>query len=371
MTARRIGILTGGGDCAGLNAVIRAVVHVAHAEHSMQVLGIEDAFHGLVHEQRRAPHGNRWLGRADVDELLSRGGTVLGTSNRCDPFEYIQPHLPDQAPQDVSSAIVARVKELGLEGLISLGGDGSMRIAAKLHALGLPIIGVPKTIDNDIASTDQTFGFDTALHVVTDALDRLRDTAASHDRVMILEVMGRDAGWLALHGAIAGGADLVLLPELPYDIDAVAREILQRQQGGRTHAVVVVSEGAYARDGRAHTSEHLSGAMPRLAGAASALEQGLRARLSQEMRVTVLGHVQRGGSPSPFDRVLATRYGRAAAELAARGEYGKMVALRKGEIISVDLADAASGQKHVGPDDPLVATARAMGIGMGQPSISS
>ena len=364
--ARKIGILTGGGDCPGLNAVIRAAVKVGVDKHGLEVLGIEDALSGLVDLDYRGPNGNRWLGSRDVSQILTRGGTILGTSNRSDPFRFVVKDASGAAREtDISDRVVENARKLGLEGVISIGGDGSMRIAQRFLEKGLPMIGVPKTIDNDLGSTDQTFGFDTAVGIAMEAIDRLRDTAESHDRVMLVEVMGRDAGWIALHAGTASGADAILLPEIPYRLEPIARAIEKRRSEGQKYSILVVSEGAKPAGGEASVVERKAGAMPRLAGAAQRVAEGLSGLIDADMRVTVLGHVQRGGSPSSFDRILATRFGHAAAELAARGDWGKMVALRGDAIISAPIADAIRKPKLVDPSCQLVETARALGVAFG------
>lgn len=363
---RKVGILTGGGDCPGLNAVVRAAVKVGVRRHGLELLGIEDAMHGLVDLAYRAPRGNRWLAIDDVRGILARGGTILGTSNRSDPFRYVVKDASGKAHEtDVSDRVVENARKLGLEGIITIGGDGSMRIAQRFVDKGLPMIGVPKTIDNDLGATDQTFGFDTAVGIAMEAIDRLRDTAESHDRVMLVEVMGRDAGWIALHAGIASGADAILVPEIPYRLEPLARTIERRRREGQHYSIVVVSEGAKPAGGEASIVEHRPGAMPRLQGAAQRVADGLSRMLDADMRVTVLGHVQRGGSPSSFDRILATRFGRAAADLAARGEWGKMVALRNGEIVAIPIAEAIREPKRVDPRSELVETARALGVSFG------
>jgi phosphofructokinase-like protein len=361
--SKRVGILTGGGDCPGLNAVIRAAVLTLTEKHDYEVLGIEDAHSGLIDLDYRGPNGNVWLDAKAVSGILTRGGTILGTSNKNDPFRFVvkdengKPH-----ETDVSATVVANAKKLKLEGVISIGGDGSMRIAQRFIEVGLPVIGVPKTIDNDLGATDQTFGFDTAVHIATEALDRLRDTAASHDRVMLVEVMGRDAGWIALHAGLAGGADAILLPEIPYRLEPVARMLEEKKRRGQMHALVVVSEGAKPLGGGASIAEHQLGAMPRLVGAARRVEETLGRMTSAEIRTTVLGHVQRGGTPTSYDRILATRYGQAAADLVAAGRWGEMTALRGERIVSIPIAEAIREPKRVSPASQLVEAARALGV---------
>ncbi|MDW8246708.1 MAG: ATP-dependent 6-phosphofructokinase [Sandaracinaceae bacterium] len=370
MKAKRVGILTGGGDCPGLNAVIRAAVIVGIEKHGMEFLGIEDAMNGLLDLNYRRPRGNRWLSVEEVKPIISKGGTILGTSNRNDPFRYVVRNEEGKAVElDVSDRVLENLRQLGLEGLISIGGDGSMRIAARFMRKGLQIVGVPKTIDNDIGGTDQSFGFDTAVNIAVSAIDRLRDTAESHDRVMLVEVMGRDTGWIALHAGLAGGADAIVIPEIPYHIESLAQSIRELYKKGQSHAIVVVSEGAKERGGEASVIEEVPGGMLRLGGAAERMAQKLRQLLDADVRVAVLGHIQRGGSPSAFDRVLATRFGHAAAELVARGQWGRMVALRNGSIVDIPLEEAAQSRKRLDPMHPLILTARALGIAFGDESI--
>ncbi|MGE0789870.1 MAG: 6-phosphofructokinase [Sandaracinaceae bacterium] len=366
MSVKRVAITTGGGDCPGLNAVIRAIVEVGRRRYGWEILGVEDAMNGLVDLEYRSPRGNAWLTEDDVRAIISRGGTILGTSNKSDPFRYVaKTHSGEKRETDVSDQVMANFASLGLDAMISIGGDGSMRIASRFIEKGMKIVGVPKTIDNDLGSTDQTFGFDTAVGVAAEALDRLRDTADSHDRVMLCEVMGRHAGWLALHAGLAGGADAILIPEIPYDPDKLASEIKRRRAGGMNYSLIVVAEGAKPTGGSASVIEAKLGEMPRLMGAAQRVATLLHDQLGDEMRVTVLGHIQRGGSPSSFDRVLATRYGIAAAELVAREEFGKMVALRNGEIVAVDLREAAAEPRLVDPEGQLVRQARQLGVTFG------
>jgi 6-phosphofructokinase 1 len=361
----RVAIMTGGGDCPGLNAVIRAAVKVGVHKYGWQVLGIEDAFTGLIDPDRRAPAGNQWLTSSTVRSILPRGGTILGTSNKCDPFRYARKRDGATVLEDVSDVVMENFRALGLDALISIGGDGSMRIAQKLFERGLPVIGVPKTIDNDLAATDYTFGFDTAVQIATEALDRVRDTAESHDRVMLVEVMGRDAGFIALTAGLAGGAHAILLPEIPYRLEPIAARVRERAMRGEPFSVIVVAEGAKPLGGDQSILEHVPGGMARLAGAAQLLAAGLESMVDAEMRVTVLGHIQRGGSPSAFDRVLATRFGHHAAELVAEKKFGHMVALRTPDIVSVPIAEALGSPKRVELDGQLLRTARAVGVTFG------
>jgi ATP-dependent phosphofructokinase / diphosphate-dependent phosphofructokinase len=362
---KRIGVMTGGGDCPGLNAVIRGVVLGARAR-GWEVLGIEDATHGLVDLDYRSPHGNRWLTERDVERILPRGGTILGTSNKSDPFEYVIHEDGQKKTIDVSDKVVANYHKLGLDALVSIGGDGSMRIAQKLIAKGMKIVGVPKTIDQDLACTDYTFGHQTAVQTATDCIDRLQDTAESHDRVMLVEVMGRDAGWIALHAAIAGGAHACLIHEIPYRLEPILKKIVDRRESGYPFSIVVVAEGARPAGGQQTTvGPKEAGAMVKLGGAAQRLEAELRPKLDLEVRSTVLGHLQRGGSPVQFDRILGTRFGIRAVELLEEGKFGHMVALRTPDIVGVKIEDAIRLPANVDPKGQMVRTARSVGIVFG------
>jgi len=357
-----IGILTGGGDAPGLNAVIRAVVRTAAYRHGWRVTGIENAFNGLLPELRKT-----WpLHPADSSPWIREGGTILGTTNRGDPFHFLN---AQGEPTDRSPDVADAVKELGLDVLICLGGDGTQRIAWRLmEERGVPVIGVPKTIDNDLPATDLTFGFHSAVAVATDALDRLHDTAESHDRVMFLEVMGRDAGHIALAAGIAGGADVILIPELPYRPPRVASKILRRRAIGRAFSIVVVAEGALPVGAEEAPEPTLSERHARLraGGGASAIAmRTLQGMVDADMRRVVLGHIQRGGSPIPFDRILATRFGVAAAELARAGRWGEMVALVGPTVEGVPMQQATASVRTVDLGGGPVRTARALGIELG------
>jgi 6-phosphofructokinase 1 len=353
---RRLGILTGGGDAPGLNAVIRAAVRSAERL-GVETIGIFDGFEGLLERHFRP------FSSASVRDLLAKGGTVLGTSNRCNPFAF---PLPDGRRIDRSVEVLEHAAEAGIDALLVIGGDGSLLIARDLADKGLQLVGVPKTIDNDLAATDYTFGFWTAIEVATYALDRLRDTAESHHRVMILEVMGRDAGWIALHAGLAGAADAILIPEIPYRIETIEATIEERAARGQAFSIVVVAEGAKPVGGSAAVKLADAGdGHPRLGGAGERLASELAPRIEHELRVTVLGHLQRGGSPVPFDRILATRFGQRGAELAAEGRFGRMVCLRGQTIADVPLAEAVALQKLVDPGCELVATARSIGVAFG------
>ena len=348
---KKIGILTGGGDCPGLNAVIRAAVRAA--EGNFDVVGVQFGFEGLL------THACVPLNIEATRGILPKGGTLLRTTNRGNPFEYQQ---PDGTKIDRSAEVVSNMKELGIDGLIAIGGDGTLKIAQRLYEMGVQIVAVPKTIDNDLAATDFTFGFMTAVAVATDAVDRLHTTAESHDRVMILEVMGRHAGWIALYSGLAGGADIILIPEIPYRPEEIVRSIAERSREGSKFDIIVVAEGAMREGGSEAYADRRS---KRLGGIAYQVADEIAREIDLEIRVTVLGHIQRGGSPISFDRILATRFGTAASELVARGDFGKMVALQQDSIIAVPIRDAVSNPKNVDPDGELVRSARLVGISFG------
>ena len=359
--AKRIGILTGGGDCPGLNAVIRAVVKHAQGSYGWEVVGIRDGFKGLYEQDYLT------LTREHTRGLLARGGTILGSSNRADPYHY--PIVaPDGAvtPTDVSEKFMRNLEYLDLTGLVVVGGDGTMAISKRFVDRGFPIVGVPKTIDNDLEATDYTFGFQTAVEVATEAIDRLHTTAESHDRIIICEVMGRYAGWIALVAGLASGADVILIPEIPYDIKRIIKAFHARHARGLTYSIVVVAEGARPVDGGVSVAAASDGTrLEKLGGAGQRLAVNIEEQTDFEVRVTVLGHVQRGGTPSAFDRVLGTRYGVAAVNLVASGDFGKVVALRGNAIVAVEMEQAIAKQKFVDPDGELVAVARACGVELG------
>ncbi len=351
----RVGILTGGGDCPGLNAVIRAatksLIHQCHAE----VIGIEDGFLGLI-EKRVRP-----LDMRTVSGTIGMGGTLLGTHNKANPFHF---HAAGGA--DVSDEVCAYVRELGLNAIVVIGGDGSMTIAHRMSEKGVPIVGCPKTIDNDLAHTERTFGFDTAVSIATDAFDRLQTTGQSHGRVMILETMGRYAGWIALEAGIAGGADIILIPELPYRIEEVVR-VCQEREARQRFTVIAIAEGAAVQGGAMTVSRRLADSPDpiRLGGVAHVLREQLQSLLRSEVRATVLGHVQRGGAPTPFDRILATQFGHAAAQLVAQGNFNRLVTLNGGRLDSVPLAEVAGRVRTVPIDHPLLLAAWATGVSTG------
>jgi len=357
---KRVGILTAGGDCPGLNAVIRAFVKTAEANCAWETVGILDGFEGFL-----VPDGIRALTGRDVRGILTLGGTILGTSNRCNPFAIRTVVEGNDRIEDQSSIVLDRIKELGLGALVVIGGDGSMAIGSRLAELGVPVVGVPKTIDNDLAATDVTFGFDTAVSTATDAIDRLRSTAEAHHRVMIIEVMGRNAGWIALEAGLAGGGDVILIPEIPFQVERVAEDIEARSRSGRTFSLVVVAEGAHLAGGMPITQRVGPDGFPRLGGVGVWLADEIGKHVHFEVRATVLGHVQRGGTPTAFDRVLATRLGSAAAWCVERGQFNRMVAVRGLDIVTVPLADAVRESRRVPPDGDKVMTARSLGVSFG------
>jgi phosphofructokinase-like protein len=360
---QRIGISTGGGDAPGLNAVIRAVVRASKLYYRWDVYGIEDGFDGLLQPDRL-----RVLTPKDVSGILHRGGTILGTINRGNPFEHVTVKNGEEVIEDVTPILIENIKTMGLDAIVCIGGDGTLSIARDLHKLGVPMVGVPKTIDNDLWGTDYTFGFNTAVSTATDALDKLHTTAESHHRVMVMEVMGRDAGWIALESGIAGGADVILIPEIKFTMDEVCRKIKQRAMMGSKFSIVVVAEGAMTESGEkvlleGPTKEYQS---ERLGGIGHWVANRISEGTGMETRVTVLGHLQRGGSPTTFDRVLATRFGVAAVELVAQEEFGMMVCLRGREIRSVSLEEAVGKPKRVDSEGQLVKAAEMLGIEFGR-----
>lgn len=361
---KRIGVLTGGGDCPGLNAVIRAVVKTASVKYDYEVVGIEDGFDGLV-----LPNKTRILTPWGVRGILPVGGTILGSSARANPFEYKVVRNGKTEVKDVSGDIIKNAESMGLEALIVIGGDGSLKIAHELCRMGCPTVGVPKTIDNDIPATDVTFGFNTAVQVATDALDRLHTTAESHHRVMVVEVMGRYVGWIALETGICGGADVILIPEIPFDISKVCDKIKDRKKSGSRSSIAVVSEGAKPLGGGVSvvSGAEKGGRAERLGGIGNRVGSEIEGCIDMEVRVTVLGHLQRGGTPTAFDRLLSTRFGVAVVDLIAHKRFGEMVCLKGQNIESVSLSEVVNrGQKIVPADTGLVKTAESIGINFGR-----
>lgn len=361
--SRKIAILTGGGDCPGLNAVLRGVVRTAEFKHGWQVVGILDGFDGLVGEPRTMP-----LDLNAVRGILPRGGTILGTSNRGNPFQYPVREQGTVRLKDLSGEVVENFRRLEADALIAVGGDGTLEIARRLGEMGINMVGVPKTIDNDLSATDVTFGYNSAVGVVTEALDRLHTTAESHQRVMVVEVMGRDAGWIALEAGIAGSADVILIPEIPFRLDRVCEAIQRRRERGSRFSIVVVAEGAFPEGGnkkvQKNAAENLG--VERLGGMGKFVADQLAQSLDMETRVVVLGHTQRGGSPTPFDRVLGSRFGVKAVELIAQGRFGQMVALRGRMVSAVAIEDAVRRLNRIDPQGDLVTTTESLGIMIGR-----
>lgn len=356
----RIGILTGGGDCPGLNAVIRSIAKPAMSYFNAKVFGILDGFEGFVEGRVRE------LTKLDVSGIVNLGGTILGTSNKGDPFHFPREGAGGTVIIDASDLVMDNYRQWGLGALIAIGGDGTMNIAHKLSKMGMKVIGVPKTIDNDLEATDITFGHDSALAVATEAIDRLQTTASAHHRVIVVEVMGRYAGWIALGAGVAGGAEMVLIPEIPFKWSSVFDFVWKRSKGAR-FSIICVAEGAKPIDGELTVREKdLKRTDPvRLGGIGELVAQRIQEETKLETRVTVLGHLQRGGSPTAFDRILGTKFGALALQAASRGEFGCMVSLRGSEVVTVRLEDAIRRQRLVPPDCQLVFTARSVGISFG------
>jgi 6-phosphofructokinase 1 len=363
MAEKRIGILTSGGDCAGLNAALRAVIHRAIRTYGWRVFGIRDGSLGLM--RRPLDYGEFDLAQAN-GEMLRLGGTILGTVNKGDPFHF---PMPDGTFLDRSPEFVEGFRELGLDALVVIGGDGSMRILNDLcRRGGIPMVGIPKTIDNDVAHTDYAIGFSTALNVAGEAIDRLAPTAASHHRVMILEVMGRDVGHIAINAGVAGGADVILIPEMPYTLEGIAAKIADVRAEGRNHALMVVAEGCKTETGQP-VSTIQSGGEVRYGDIGQYLAERLSDLVDAETRVTVLGHVQRGGVPSMRDRVIASAFGVHAVDLIANGRLGRMVAWQHGQVIDVPITDVAGLTRAVDPFGTLAQTARGLGIYIGEMAV--
>jgi ATP-dependent phosphofructokinase / diphosphate-dependent phosphofructokinase len=356
--AKRIGILTSGGDCAGLNAAIRAVVHTAVNTYGWDVFGIRQSTVGLM---ARPPHAIL-LTPDQMDAHLTTGGTMLGTTNKGDPFAF---PMPDGSLRDRSQEIIDGYHSLNLEALIGIGGDGSLAILRRLAQQGgINLVGIPKTIDNDVGVTECSIGFDTAVGVATEAVDRLHFTAASHSRVMVLEVMGRDAGHIAMCAGIAGGADIILIPEIPYSLEGICQQIQKRQQQGKTYCLIVVAEAVRTETGdRVTIANHTEGV--RYGGIGEYLADQIAQRTQTETRVTVLGHTQRGGMPSHLDRLIATAFGVAAVEMIAKGMYDHVVTWQKRHVVCVPIEDAIAQYSAVNPQGTLATTARRLGIFLG------
>lgn len=358
---KRIAILTGGGDCPGINAVIRAVAKKAILMHGMEIVGIEDGYEGLVHNR------HRMISYEDVSGILTLGGTILGTSKIANPYRYAIQKGKKLEFKDLSMDAVNNLKKLDVSCLVVIGGDGTLGIANRLCKDGIPVVGVPKTIDNDIRGTDVTFGFASAVWIATEGIDRLHTTAQSHHRIMIIEVMGHKAGWIALHSGLAGGGDMILIPEIPYDIEKIAAHAMKRSKKGKRFSIVVVAEGAKPEGGEVVIRKMVekSADPVRLGGVGFILAEQLEKMTALEARTVVMGHLQRGGSPVPFDRVLATELGSTAVDMIERKEFGRMMGFTGGKIVTVPLEEVAKGPRLVPLDHRLLATARALGTSFG------
>lgn len=363
-SVKRIGILTGGGDCPGLNAVIRAVTKAAIASGDLEVFGIEDGYLGLIEDRIRP------LGFDDVSNILDLGGTILGSSNKADPERYCVGCRVDGSLifEDVTDRVVQHARAHELDLLVCIGGDGTMSGSWPLIQRGIRIVGVPKTIDNDLMHTEITFGFDTAVATATEALDRIRTTAASHHRVMLVEMMGRNAGWLTLNAAAASGADIVLIPEIEYDLEAICARCVERSEHHKAYTIIAVSEGAKPLGGKVVVDRvvHDSPDPVRLGGVSEVLCDQIAKRTHLECRATILGHVQRGGRPTAHDRVLGTRFGYHAIKMIRAGTFNHMAAMQAGKLTSVPISEVTGRQRLVPLDDPLVAALRATGVSFGE-----
>ncbi len=362
---KRVLVVTGGGDCPGLNAVIRAIVKRASQEYNWEVLGSYQAFNGVLRE----PMELIVLDDKKVSGIHVKGGTIIGTTNKGGPFAWpIKDKDGKWTTVDRSDELIRKLQYQNIEAVINIGGDGSQRISQALYEKGLNIIGVPKTIDNDLSGTDFTFGFQTAVEISTDAVDKLVTTAESHNRIFILEVMGRDAGWIALNAAVAGGAEICLIPEIPYHIEKVMEKIHSRIIGGRGFVIIVIAEGAKPVGGTvvAQKSDEVGYYNLKLGGAGLRLKEELKqAGCEEDIRVTILGHLQRGGTPVAYDRILASQFGVKAFEMVLNGEYGRMVSYKHPKIVSIPLKEAIANYNYIKPDDQLLHTARGLGISFG------
>lgn len=351
----KIAITTGGGDCPGLNAVIRALVLTGVNRYGWEFVGIEEGYEGIIKYDRVVP-----LPPERVEKILPQGGTILGTTNRGNPFKYRQ----DSTETNLADLVIERLKHHQVDVLVTIGGDGTQSISYGLFEKGMPVVGIPKTIDNDLEATDFTFGFDTAVSIITEALDRLQTTAESHQRIMVVEVMGRHAGWLGLYGGLAGGADVILIPEIPFDIGKVCEKIKEIELAGKKYSIVVVSEGATPLGGK-QVTQNRPGENSRLGGIGQVVGEQLALCTGKETRVTVLGHLQRGGSPTAHDRVLSVRFGVEAANMIARKEFGRMVCLKGSGLASVQLKEVAQRMKFVNGQGEMVQAAKALGVSFG------
>ena len=358
---KRIAVMTGGGDCPGLNAVIRAVTKTAISRYGIEVWGIEDGFLGLI-ENRLHP-----LAYEDVSNILTVGGTILGSCNKSNPFAFHMRSGKGTRKKDVSHVCLDNLRQHNIDALICIGGDGTMASAAEFTQKGLTVMGVPKTIDNDLWGTEVTFGFNTAVNTAAEAIDKVHTTASSHHRVMIVEVMGRYAGWIALYAGAAGGADVILIPEFPYELDKIADYVKARSQKGKRFSIIAVAEGAKPRGGKAFVAKVLNDRPDpiRLGGISAVLAEQLEELTGRSCRAVILGHVQRGGTPCPYDRTLATQFGHHVVELLIKGRTNRLVVIKDGRLNSIPLRQAAGRIKTVPKNHPLVLAAKAVNTSFG------
>ena len=361
MKKRRIAILTGGGDCPGINAVIRAVAKKAIYEKGMEVIGIEDGYHGLLKNRWRVLHDE------DVSGILTLGGTILGTSKTANPYRYAVKKGDQIEFQDLSKVAIQSIKKLGVTCLVCIGGDGTLGIAYRLFQDGIPVVGLPKTIDNDLRGTDITFGFDSAVSIATEGIDRMHTTAQSHHRIMIIEVMGHRAGWIALYSGVAGGGDVILIPEIVYDIHAVTQRVKERNRKGKRFSIVVVSEGAKPKGGDIVIQRIVKESSDpiRLGGIGFVLGEQIEKMIGLETRTVVMGHLLRGGSPTPFDRILATGLGAKAVDMIEAKRFGYMVGVKGKTLVAVPLKEVAKSIRTVPLNHPMIGAARSLGTCFG------
>ena len=361
MKKKRIAILTGGGDCPGINAVIRAVAKKAIHEKSMEVIGIEDGYDGLINNRWRILHYD------DVSGILTLGGTILGTSKTANPYQYAVKKGEQIEFQDLSEVAIRNLKKLGVTCLVCIGGDGTLGIAYRLFQDGIPIVGLPKTIDNDLKGTEITFGFDSAVSIATEGIDRIHTTAQSHHRIMIIEVMGHRAGWIALYSGLAGGGDIILIPEIPYDIDVVAKKVKERNRQGKRFSIVVVAEGAKPKGGDIVIQRMVKESSDpiRLGGIGFVLGEQIEKMVGLETRTVVMGHLLRGGTPTPYDRILATGLGAKAVDMIEDQRFGYMVGVKKNALVAIPLKEVAKRPRTVPLNHPMIKAARSLGICFG------
>jgi 6-phosphofructokinase 1 len=361
MKRKRIAILTGGGDCPGINAVIRAVAKKAINEKNMEVIGIEDGYHGIVNNRHRK------LEYDDVSGILTLGGTILGTSKTANPYHYAVKKGDQFKFQDVSKIAIQNIINLDLTCLVCIGGDGTLGIAYRLFKDGIPIVGIPKTIDNDLRGTDITFGFDSAVSIATEGIDRIHTTAESHHRIMIIEVMGHRAGWIALYSGVAGGGDIILIPEIPYDINIIAEKVKERNKKGKRFSIVVIAEGAKPKGGDNVIQRIVKESSDpiRLGGIGFMLGEQIEKITGIETRTVVMGHLLRGGPPTPFDRILATGLGTQAIDMIENKKFGYMVGVKSNALVTVSLKEVAKGPKVVPLNHPMIKAARSLGTCFG------